>query len=70
MLNRILETSVLGKVEKNSFIALADKGGQGGLLPLSTVCLNLGGSGEEFYSNSSRNELLIRVRVCAGPALL
>jgi hypothetical protein len=30
----------------------------------------LGGFGEEFYRNGSRAELLIRIRVCAAPALL
>ena len=29
-----------------------------------------GGFGEEFYSNGSRARLLIRIRVCAGPAFL
>ena len=61
---------VLGEVEKNSFIALPGKEGHSGLMPLKSVCPNLGGFGEEFYSNGSRAELLIRVRVCAGPALL
>ena len=30
----------------------------------------LRGFGEEFYSNSSRVGLLIRIRVCVGPAFL
>ena len=40
---------VLGEVEKNSFIALPGKGGNSGLMPLKTVCPNLGGFGEEFF---------------------
>ena len=39
---------VLGKVEKNSFIALAGKGGCCGLLPSKTVCPNPGEFGKEF----------------------
>ena len=66
-----LRDRVLSEVlEKNSFIALPGKGGHSGLVPLKTVCPNLGGFGEEFYSNGSRAGLLIRIRVCAGPALL
>ena len=59
---------VLDEVEKNSFIALPGKGGHSRLMPLKTVCPNLEGFGEEFYSNGSRVGLLIRIRVCAGPA--
>ena len=58
----------MGEVEKISFIALPGKGGHIGLMPLKTVCPNPGGFGEEFYSNGSRVGLLIRIRVCAGPA--
>ena len=65
-----LRDRVLGEIEKNSFIVLPVKGRHSGLMPLKTVCPNLGGFGQEFYSNGSRAELLIRVRVCAGPALL
>ena len=60
---------VLGKVEKSDFIALLGKRGHNGLMPLKTVCLNLGGFGEEFYSSGSRVELLTRMRVCTGLAL-
>ena len=63
-----LGDKVLDEVEKNSFIALSGKGGHSRLMPLRTVCPHLGGSGEEFYSNSSRAGLLIRIKVCAGPA--
>ena len=34
------------------------------------VCSNPGGFGEEVYSSGSRVGFLIRIRVCAGPALL
>ena len=61
---------VLGEVEKNSFIALPGKGGNSRLMPLKIACPNPGGFGENFYSNGSRAGLLIRIRVCAGPALL
>ena len=61
---------VLGEVEENSFIALPGRAGHSGLLPSKTMCPNLGGFGEEFYSNGSRAGLLVRIRVCAGPALL
>ena len=65
-----LRDRVLGGVEKNSFIALPGEGGHSGLVPLKTVCPNPEGFGEEVYSNGSRAELLIRIRVCAGPPLL
>ena len=61
---------VLGEVEKKSFIALPGKGGHSGLVPSKTVCPNPGGFGEEFYSSGLRAGLLIRIRVCVGPALL
>ena len=41
----------LGWSRKNRFIALPGKGGHRGLLPLTTMCPNLGGFGEELYSN-------------------
>ena len=49
-----LGDGVLGEVEKNSFTALPGKGGHSGFLFSKTVCPNLGGFGEEFYSNGSR----------------
>ena len=61
---------VLGKVERNSSIALSGKGVHCELVPLKTVCPHREGYGEEFYSNGSRVGLLIRIRVCAGPAFL
>ena len=60
----------MGEVEKNNFIVLLGKGGHSMLVPLKTVCLNPEGFSEEFYRNDSRQYLLIKVRVCAGPALL
>ena len=60
----------MGEVEKNSFIALTGKGGHSRLVPSKTVCPNLGGFGEEFYSNGSRAGLLVRLRVRAGLAFL
>ena len=60
---------VLGEVEKNCFTSLPGKGGHSGLAPSKTVSLPRG-FGEEFSSNGSRVGLLIRISVCAGPALL
>jgi len=37
---------------------------------LRSVHLNPGELDEEFYRNGSKAELLIRIRVYAGPALL
>ena len=36
-----LRARVLGKIEKDSFITLPDKGGHSGILPQKTMCLNL-----------------------------
>ena len=60
----------MGEVEKQSFIALPGKGGHTGFVPSQVVYPSLGGVGEEFYSDGSRVGLLIRIRVCEGPALL
>ena len=61
---------VWGEIEKNRkkscFIALPGKGGHSGLLPLKTVCTYPGGFFEEFYSNSSRVGLLIRLGCVQG----
>ena len=63
---------VLGEVEKKSVIALPGKVGHSGLMPTKTECPNLGGFGEELYSNGSRAGLLIRIRARtrAGSAFL
>lgn len=45
---------ILGAVVKNNSIILPGKGEHSELLPLKTVCPNLGGFGEEFYSNGSK----------------
>lgn len=60
----------MGEVEKNNFIVFPGKGGHSRLMPSKTVCPNPEGFSEEFYRNDSRQYLLIKVRVCAGPALL
>ena len=65
-----LRDRVLGEVEKNNFIALPGKRQHSRLVPIKTVCPNLEGFGEEFYSIGARMGLLIRIRVCAGPPLL
>ena len=59
-----LDDRVLGKVENNSFIALPGKGGHSALIPLKTVSPSLEGFCEEFYSDGSREGLLVRNRVC------
>ena len=51
---------VLGEVEKNSFVALPGRGGHSRLLPSKTMCPNLGGFIEKFYSSSLRVGLLTR----------
>ena len=53
-------------VEKNNSIAFPGKGGHSGPLLLKTMCPNLGELGEEFYSNGSRVELLIRLGCVQG----
>lgn len=64
-----LRDRVLSEIENDSFIALLGKGGHSGLM-LKTVCPNMGVRfGEEFYSDGSRSRLLIRMGVCAGPAI-
>ena len=65
-----LKDRALGEVEKKSFIALPGKGGHSGAVPLKTLCPSSGGFGEGFYRNGSRAGLLVRIRVCAGPAFL
>lgn len=60
----------MGEVENNNFIVSTGKGGHSSLHASKTVCPNPEGFSEEFYRNVSKQYLLIKVRVCAGPALL
>ena len=64
-----LRDSVLGELEKKSCCFARQRGTQQ-TVASKTVCPNPAGFGEEFYSGGSRAELLIRIRVCPGPALL
>ena len=57
---------VLGDVENDSFISSPGKGGHSRFLPSKTMCPNLEGFDEEFYSNSSRVGLLIRLGCVQG----
>ena len=61
-----LGDTVLGEAEKSSFIALPGKGGHYRLLSWITMCPNLGGFDEEFYSNDSRVGLLLRLGCVQG----
>ena len=61
-----LRDRVLGEVEKNSFIGLPGKERHSRLLLSKIMCSNLGGFGEEFYSNHSRVGLLIRLGCVQG----
>ena len=66
-----LRDRVLGEVERNSFVVFARQRGT----PWAHALQNLGvptwgGFGEEFLSNGFSVELLIRIRVFAGPACL
>ena len=60
----------MGKVEKNSFIALAGKREIVGFCPSKTACPNPGGFDEKVYKNWFKDEVSNKIRVCAGPALL
>ena len=52
--NQILKT-VLGEIEKDSFITLPGKGGHSGLLPQKKNFVSpFGDNREEFYSNGSK----------------
>ena len=51
----------LSEVERNSFITLHSKGGNSGFLPPENICPNPPEEFDEFYSNSSRLKLLIRL---------
>ena len=47
------------------------KGEHNGLMPLKTVCPNLGRFGEAFFGNGSRAGVFVdKSRMCAGPSLL
>ena len=70
MPTQISKTRVWGEVEKDSFTALPVKGGHSRLMPLKNCVPNPEGLGKEFFSNGLRTELLIKIRVCAGPTLL
>lgn len=59
----------LSEVEKDSFIPLSGKGTQITPCPQKTVSQPVVFR-EEFYSNSSKSGLLIRIKVCAGPSFL
>ena len=61
-----LTNRVSGEAEKNSCIALPSKAGYSRLLPSKTMCPNLGGFDQEFYSNSSRVGLLKRLGCVQG----
>ena len=41
-----------------------------GLCLSKTVCSNLEGFNEEFYSKEFKGRVTDKIRVCAGPALL
>ena len=61
-----LRDRVLGEVEKDSFTGLPGKGRHSRLLLSKSMCPNLGGFGEEFYS---KGRIANKIRVCAGPVL-
>ena len=65
-----LRDRVLGEVEKNSFLLCQEKGDRMGLCLSKTVCSNLEGFSEEFYSKEFKGRVTDKIRVCAGPALL
>ena len=56
-----LRDRVLGEVKRKSFIALPGKGEHSRLMPVKTVCPNLGGFDAGIYSNSSRAGSLTRL---------
>ena len=60
------ETEFWVKQKRIVLLLCQAKGDTVGSCPLNCVV----GLAEEFNTNSSRAELLIGVRVCAGPALL
>ena len=62
------QRQIFGCSRKEMALLVCQAKGDSGLLPLKTVCPNLGGFGEVFYGSCSRAGLLIKIRVCAGPA--
>ena len=66
MPNRILKRRVLGRVEKNSFIAFQAKGDTAGSCPSKALCPHLRGFSEESYSNGSGLGLLKRLGSVQG----
>ena len=65
-----LRDRILGEVERITLLLCQAKGAQWACASQKQCVLIPEGFGEQFYSNGSRPELLIRIRVCAGPALL
>ena len=61
---------VLGEVEKKSFVVLPGKGRHGGLMPLKCYFPTWGSLMKNFIAMVQGIGLLIKVRVCAGPAYL
>ena len=59
----------MNETEKNSFIAFPGKGGHRGLMP-SEWCVPTQGDFVGSFIAVFRVGLLVRIRVCAGPALL
>ena len=72
MSNQILETEFWVKQKRVALLPCQAQGELAGSCPQNCVPAGLGhyGYGEEFYSVASRVELLTRIRVRAGPALL
>ena len=62
------QRQIFGCSRKKMALLVCQAKGDSSLLPLKTVCPNLGGFGEVFYGSCSRAGLLIKIRVCAGPA--
>ena len=56
-----LRDRVLGGIEKGSFITLPDEGGHTGILPLKTMCPNLGEFNDGFITCGSQVRSLTRL---------
>ena len=61
-----LRDRVLGGIEKESFITLPDKGGHTGILPLKTMCPNLGEFNDGFITCGSQVRSLTRLEYEQG----